>query len=74
VSATPRTDPVAIKRLRTALFSAHIEISWLTVQRDEARLELVKQLKNVFTAVGLRRELKQRGWWEWYKEAKKSRK
>jgi uncharacterized coiled-coil DUF342 family protein len=46
------------------------ELAQRTAERDEARLEIVDALKEMHTTAGLRRELKRRGWAEWYMEAK----
>jgi hypothetical protein len=46
------------------------DLAQRTVERDQARLEIVDALKEMHTTVGLRRELKRRGWAEWYMEAK----
>jgi chorismate mutase len=46
------------------------EVAALKAKRDEARLEIVDALKEMHTTAGLRRELKRRGWAEWYMEAK----
>jgi hypothetical protein len=46
------------------------ELATRTAERDEARREILKVLKEMYTTAGLRRELLRRGWWEWYKEAK----
>jgi hypothetical protein len=45
-------------------------IHLLVSQRDEARKEVFKSLNEMYTTAGLRRELKRRGWLEWYKEVK----
>jgi hypothetical protein len=57
--------------------SANAEITCLradlaqrTAERDAARLEIVDALKEMHTTAGLRRELKRRGWAEWYMEVK----
>jgi hypothetical protein len=46
------------------------ELTERTAERDEARREAFKALKEMYTTAGLRRELLRRGWWEWYKEVR----
>jgi hypothetical protein len=46
------------------------ELAKANAKRDEARIEVFKALKEMYTPAGLRRELLRRGWWEWYKEVK----
>ena len=47
------------------------DLAQRTAERDEARLEIVDALKEMHTTAGLRRELKRRGWAEWYMEVKR---
>jgi chorismate mutase len=46
------------------------EVAALKAERDEARREILKVLKQMYTTTGLRLELSRRGWWEWYKEVR----
>jgi hypothetical protein len=52
-----------IERLRA-------DLAQLTAERDEARREVFKALKVMYTTAGLRCELMRRGWWDWYKEVR----
>jgi hypothetical protein len=47
-----------------------VEVAQRTAERDEARREILKVLKHMYTTTGLRLELSRRGWWEWYKEVR----
>ena len=80
MSDTPRTDAAIHMRFDGVCWVKGIEVHFArelerdlaqrTAERDEARLEIVDALKEMHTTAGLRRELKRRGWAEWYMEAK----
>lgn len=78
MSDTPRTDAAKNRRgiegdawIR-ADFARELEreLARLTAERDEARREVFKALKELFTTAGLRHELVRRGWWDWYREVR----
>jgi hypothetical protein len=52
------------------VYDLRAELARVTAERDEARKEVFKALKEMYTTAGLRRELLRRGWWEWYKEVR----
>ena len=59
-----------INRLRADLAQRTAEAAKANAERDEARQQVFKTLKAMYTTAGLRRELLRRGWWEWYKEVR----
>lgn len=59
-----------IDRIRVEVEQRTAELAKANAERDQARLEIVDALKEMHTTSGLRRELKRRGWAEWYMEVK----
>lgn len=59
-----------LRRIDFKIGTAVAELAKSNAERDDARLEIVDALKEMHTTAGLRRELKRRGWAEWYMEVK----
>jgi hypothetical protein len=68
--ATARAPLAEVERLRADLAQRTADFGNAIAERDVARWEIIEGLKEMHTTYGLRRELKRRGWWEWYKEGK----
>ena len=69
-AAAIRAALAEIDRLRADLAQRTADFGNARAERDVARWEIIEGLKEMHTTYGLRRELKRRGWWDWYKEAK----
>jgi hypothetical protein len=57
-------------RTKTTNAKLRADLAQRTAERDEARREVFKALKVMYTTAGLRCELMRRGWWDWYKEVR----